>query len=172
MNSENKLKQETIVNHLKNYGFVYPGSEIYGGLSNTWDYGPVGVLLKNNIKHLWWKEYVTKQGNSVGLDSSIILNPQVWKASGHLTNFSDPLIDCKQCRNRFRVDKIKKKKLNIHVSEGATFEELEKIIKMAGFEEVEVIAKPVSKEYEERWGRSLAIGEYIMSSAITARKPL
>ena len=128
MNSENKLKQETIVNHLKNYGFVYPGSEIYGGLSNTWDYGPVGVLLKNNIKHLWWKEYVTKQGNSVGLDSSIILNPQVWKASGHLTNFSDPLIDCKQCRNRFRVDKLIEEKLNIHVSEGATFEELEKII--------------------------------------------
>ena len=123
-----ELKQETIVNHLKNYGFVYQCSEIYGGIANGWDYGPLGVLLKQNIKNLWWKEYVTTQSNAVGIDSSIILNPTVWQASGHLKNFNDPLIDCKNCHNRFRADKLITSNTNILVSENTPYSEIEKII--------------------------------------------
>ncbi len=123
-----ELKQETIVNHLKKYGFVYPCSEIYGGIANGWDYGPLGVLLKQNIKDLWWKEYVTTQPNAVGIDSSIILNPTVWQASGHLKNFNDPLIDCKNCHNRFRADKLIASTTNISVSENTPYSEIEKII--------------------------------------------
>ena len=103
---KNKFDQTTIVNYLKNYGFVFASSEIYGGLANAWDYGPLGVALKNNIKNLWWNYFITSQPDMVGLDSSIILNPLVWKASGHLANFSDPLIDCKACHQRFRADKL------------------------------------------------------------------
>lgn len=114
-------KQTIIVNFLKNYGFVYEGSEIYNGLSNTWDFGNVGVLLKQNIKTLWWNYFVTQEKNIIGLDSSIIYNPEVWKASGHLANFSDPLIDCKNCKSRFRVDQlIQKSHPEISVSENNT----------------------------------------------------
>ncbi len=122
------VNQQEIVDHLKKYGFVYNSSEIYGGLANAWDYGPLGVLLKNNLKKLWWSEFVTKVPNAVGLDSSIILNPLVWKASGHLNNFTDPLIDCKECHNRFRADKLIEEFTNEAVSEKTTFSELEKII--------------------------------------------
>ena len=101
-----KFNFEKIVNHAKVYGFVYPGSEIYGGLANSWDYGPLGVSLKNNIKNLWWKKFVVEHQNVVGLDSSIILNPKVWKASGHVDTFNDPLVDCKYCKSRFRADKL------------------------------------------------------------------
>lgn len=101
-----KFNFEKIVNHAKVYGFVYPGSEIYGGLANSWDYGPLGVSLKNNIKNLWWKKFVVENQNVVGLDSSIILNPKVWKASGHVDTFNDPLVDCKYCKSRFRADKL------------------------------------------------------------------
>ena len=97
---------DKIVNHAKVYGFVYPGSEIYGGLANSWDYGPLGVEMKNNIKRAWWKRFVSECKYNVGLDSSIILNPKVWEASGHLATFSDPLIDCKYCKSRFRADKL------------------------------------------------------------------
>ena len=97
---------EKIINLSKQYGFVYQGSEIYNGLANTWDYGPMGVELKNNLKQLWWKEFIIKEPNNIGIDSSIIINPTVWKASGHLSGFSDPLIDCKECRSRFRADKL------------------------------------------------------------------
>lgn len=97
---------EKIINLAKQYGFVYQGSEIYNGLANTWDYGPLGVELKNNIKQLWWNEFVHKEANNVGIDSSIILNPEVWVASGHVGGFSDPLIDCKACHARFRADKL------------------------------------------------------------------
>jgi glycyl-tRNA synthetase len=97
---------EELVNYAKNYGFVYQGSEIYGGLANTWDYGPLGVLLKNNIKAAWWKTFVQKSKYNVGLDSSILLNPKTWVASGHVGGFSDPLIDCKQCKTRHRADKL------------------------------------------------------------------
>lgn len=125
---QKKIEQKDITNHLKNTGFVYQSSEIYNGLSNSWDYGPLGVLLKNNLKKLWWKHFVTKQHNVVGLDSSIIINPNVWKASGHLDNFSDPLIDCKECKSRFRADKLVEEFTKISVNESTTNEEFQKIL--------------------------------------------
>ncbi len=97
---------EELVNYAKKYGFVYPGSDIYGGLANTWDYGPLGVELKNNIKKAWWQAFVASRIDVVGLDSAILMNPKVWVASGHVGGFSDPLIDCKKCNNRFRADKL------------------------------------------------------------------
>ena len=97
---------ETIVNLCKNRGYIYPGSEIYGGLANTWDYGPLGVELKNNVKALWRKKFIQEQKNVVGLDSAILMNPETWVASGHLSGFSDPLIDCKECKTRHRADKL------------------------------------------------------------------
>ncbi|WP_029488342.1 glycine--tRNA ligase [Candidatus Epulonipiscium viviparus] len=100
-----KTMQE-IVAIAKSRGFVYSGSEIYGGLANTWDYGPLGVELKNNIKRAWWKNFIQKNPLNVGVDCAILMNPAVWKASGHLGGFSDPLMDCKSCKERFRADKI------------------------------------------------------------------
>ena len=97
---------EKIVALAKARGFVYPGSEIYGGLANSWDYGPLGVELKNNVKKAWWKKFVQESPYNVGLDSAILMNPQVWVASGHLGGFSDPLMDCKECHERFRADKL------------------------------------------------------------------
>ncbi|WP_027124052.1 glycine--tRNA ligase [Mycoplasmoides pirum] len=108
--------QETIVNYLKKYGFVYQNSEIYNGLSNAWDYGPLGSLLKNNIKQELLNYFIFSEPNMTILDSSILLNSDVWKASGHLDNFSDPLIDCKNCKNRFRADKLLEEK-GIKISE-------------------------------------------------------
>lgn len=90
----------------KNRGFIYPGSEIYGGLANTWDYGPVGVELKNNVKKAWWKKFVQESKYNVGLDAAILMNPKTWVASGHVGGFADPLIDCKSCKARFRADKL------------------------------------------------------------------
>lgn len=87
-------------------GFVFPGSDIYGGLANAWDYGPLGVELKNNIKSAWWKKFIQENPNNVGLDSAILMNPKVWEASGHLKGFSDPLMDCKKCNTRYRADKL------------------------------------------------------------------
>jgi len=101
-----KISMEELVNYAKNYGFVFQGSEIYGGLANTWDYGPLGVLLKNNIKQSWWKRFILESPYNVGLDSSILLNPRVWEASGHVGGFSDPLTDCKKCNTRHRADKL------------------------------------------------------------------
>ena len=101
-----KIKMEDLVNYAKNYGFVFQGSEIYGGLANTWDYGPLGVELKNNIKQAWWKKFVQENKLNVGLDSSILLNPKTWEASGHVGGFSDPLMDCKKCNSRHRADKL------------------------------------------------------------------
>lgn len=97
---------EKIVAHAKNSGFVYQGSEIYDGLANTWDYGPLGVEMKNNIKKLWWKRFIQESPYNVGLDSAIFMNPRVWEASGHVGGFSDPLIDCKSCKTRHRADKL------------------------------------------------------------------
>ena len=97
---------DTLVALCKNRGFVYPGSEIYGGLANTWDYGPLGVELKNNIKNEWRKSFIQEQKNIVGLDSAILMNPETWVASGHVGGFSDPLIDCKECKTRHRADKL------------------------------------------------------------------
>ena len=97
---------EKIVALCKNRGFVYSGSEIYGGLANTWDYGPLGVELKNNVKKAWWKKFVQENPYNVGLDAAILMNPQVWVASGHVATFNDPLIDCKSCKMRHRADKL------------------------------------------------------------------
>jgi glycyl-tRNA synthetase len=101
-----------IVSLCKRRGFVFPGSDIYDGLANTWDYGPYGVELKKNIKDLWWKKFITSRPDVVGLDSSILLNPRVWEASGHTNSFSDPLMDCKSCRERFRGDHLLEAKLS------------------------------------------------------------
>ena len=105
MNNSEKT-MDKIVALCKNRGFIYPGSEIYGGLSNSWDYGPLGVEFKNNVKKAWWKKFVQENKYNVGLDSAIIMNPQTWVASGHLGGFSDPLMDCKVCRSRHRADKL------------------------------------------------------------------
>ncbi|NCB41518.1 MAG: glycine--tRNA ligase [Clostridia bacterium] len=101
-----EFSMEKIVSLAKGRGFVYPGSEIYGGLANSWDYGPVGVELKNNIKRAWWKKFVQESEFNVGLDAAILMNPQTWVASGHVGGFADPLIDCKSCKSRFRADKL------------------------------------------------------------------
>ena len=97
---------EKIVALCKNRGFVYAGSEIYGGLANSWDYGPLGVELKNNVKRAWWKKFVQENPYNVGLDAAILMNPEVWVASGHVSTFNDPLIDCKSCKMRHRADKL------------------------------------------------------------------
>ncbi len=101
-----KKTMDKIVALCKNRGFVFAGSEIYGGLSNSWDYGPLGVEFKNNVKRAWWKKFVQENRYNVGLDSAIIMNPRTWVASGHLGGFSDPLMDCKVCRARHRADKL------------------------------------------------------------------
>ena len=101
-----QLTMDKLVALAKNRGFVYPGSEIYGGLSNSWDYGPLGVQLKNNIKQAWWKKFVVENPYNVGLDSAIIMNPTTWQASGHIGGFSDPLMDCKSCKSRHRADDL------------------------------------------------------------------
>ncbi|MCT8977472.1 glycine--tRNA ligase [Clostridium sp. CX1] len=97
---------DKVVALAKNRGFVYPGSEIYGGLANTWDYGPLGVELKNNVKRAWWQKFVHESKYNVGIDAAILMNKDVWVASGHVGNFSDPLMDCKECKARFRADKL------------------------------------------------------------------
>ena len=97
---------DKIVALAKSRGFVYPGSEIYGGLANTWDYGNLGVELKNNVKRAWWQKFIQENPYNVGVDCAILMNPQTWVASGHLGGFSDPLMDCKECHERFRADKI------------------------------------------------------------------
>ena len=103
---EQKATMEKIVNLCKGRGFIFPGSEIYGGLANSWDYGPLGVEFKNNVKKAWWKRFVQESKYNVGLDAAIIMNPQTWVASGHVGGFSDPLMDCKQCKARHRADKL------------------------------------------------------------------
>ena len=101
-----KVTMEKIVSVCKQYGYIFQGSEIYGGLSNSWDYGTLGVELKNNLKKAWWKKFIEERDNIYGLDSAIIMNPEVWVASGHVGGFSDPLIDCKKCKSRHRADKL------------------------------------------------------------------
>ncbi len=100
------LTMEKLVNICKQYGFIYSGSEIYGGLANTWDYGPLGAELKNNVKKAWNKRFIQESKYNVGMDSAILMNPKTWEASGHLSTFSDPLIDCKDCKSRYRADKL------------------------------------------------------------------
>ncbi len=123
---------ETIVNLAKNRGYVYAGSEIYGGLANSWDYGPLGVEFKNNVKKAWWKKFVQESPYNVGLDSAIIMNPETWVTSGHVGGFSDPLMDCKECHARHRADKL----IEDHGghAEGMTFEQMEQYIAENGLE--------------------------------------
>jgi|694.fasta_scaffold42902_7 glycyl-tRNA synthetase len=101
-----KISFDSLVSHLINNGFVYQGSEIYGGLSNTWDYGPLGVELINNLKRAWWKKFVQESPTNIGVDTAIFMNARVWEATGHVSTFSDPLIDCKECKTRHRADKL------------------------------------------------------------------
>ncbi len=105
MNTE-KITMEKIVSLAKTRGFVFPGSDIYGGLANSWDYGPLGVELKNNIKQTWWKMFVQERLDMVGIDAALIMNPKVWEASGHVATFTDPLVECKTCHERYRADQI------------------------------------------------------------------
>ena len=120
---------EKVVGLCKRRGFIFPGSEIYGGLANTWDYGPYGVLLKNNIKNDWWDTFVKKREDMVGLDSAILYNPTVWEASGHLSSFTDPLMDCKKCKERLRGDKLIEDKLGVEAAAGKSLEEIGEMIK-------------------------------------------
>lgn len=118
-----------IVAHMKSTGFVYQGSEIYGGLANTWDFGPLGIELKNNIKNAWWKRFIQEDPNNVGLQSAILMNPNVWVASGHVGGFSDPLMDCKECKSRFRADQLIEEATNHEVNcSKMTNEEMEDYI--------------------------------------------
>lgn len=120
---------DALVNYAKTYGFIYQGSEIYGGLSNTWDFGPLGVTLKRTLKDLWWDAFITKDSQVVGLDSAILLHPKTWEASGHVGGFSDPLIDCKSCKTRHRADHlIEGAGLDLS-ADGLKKEELEALIK-------------------------------------------
>ncbi len=104
--AETKLTMDKIVNLCKTRGFVYPGSDIYGGFANTWDFGPVGVELKNNVKRSWWKRFVQESPDTYGVDAAILMNPRVWEASGHVQSFGDPKMDCKNCKQRFRADTL------------------------------------------------------------------
>lgn len=125
-----KISLEGLVGFLKEQGFVFQGSEIYGGLANSWDYGPLGVELKNNIKQAWWNKFVKQNRLNVGLDSSILMNKEVWVASGHIGSFSDPLVDCKKCHSRFRADKLVEDHSKGAISgDGMSNEELLKYLK-------------------------------------------
>ena len=120
---------EKMVNLCKQYGFVFQGSEIYGGLANTWDYGPLGVELKNNVKKAWMKRFVLESPYNVGMDSAILMNPKTWEASGHVSSFSDPLIDCKDCKTRHRADNLIDDFDSNANADGMTFNEMVEYIK-------------------------------------------
>jgi glycyl-tRNA synthetase len=126
------ITMDQIVALAKHRGFIFPGSEIYGGLANTWDYGPLGVELKNNVKKAWWKKFVQESPYNVGLDAAILMNPKTWVASGHIGNFNDPMIDCKNCKARHRADKLIEDALQAKgmemIVDGLSFEEMEKLI--------------------------------------------
>ena len=126
---EKKLTMDKLVNLCKARGFVFQGSEIYGGFANTWDFGPVGVELKNNIKRAWWKKFVQEDPSTYGVDAAILMNPRVWEASGHVQSFGDPKMDCKNCKTRHRADTIIENFTKGKVSaEGMSNEEMEKFI--------------------------------------------
>ena len=128
-NSEKTM--EKIVALCKGRGFVYAGSEIYGGLSNTWDYGPLGVQFKNNVKRAWWKKFVQESPYNVGIDAALLMNPQVWVASGHVGGFSDPLMDCKDCKTRHRADDLIEEQTGVEPN-GWTNEQMAEFIKEKG----------------------------------------
>ena len=140
MADNNVLKDlDKIVALAKSRGFVYPGSEIYGGMANTWDYGPLGVELKNNVKKAWWRRFVQESKYNVGLDSAILVNPSIWVASGHVASFTDPMMDCKECKERFRADKLIEEYLFENKVEGVAvdamdFETMKKYIDDTGID--------------------------------------
>ncbi len=126
-----KFEFETIVNHVRTSGFVFQGSEIYGGLANTWDFGPYGINLKDNVKKLWWESFVSKNPYNVGIQSAILMNPKVWEASGHLETFNDPLMDCRECNTRHRADKLIEAFTTEEINAGVmTLEEMEDYIEL------------------------------------------
>ena len=125
----NKFSFETITQHLQNAGFVFQGSQIYGGLSNTWDYGPLGSEMKRNIRNLWWKKFVQESPTNVGIDSAILMNPKVWEATGHVSTFNDPMVDCKACKARHRADELIKSEYPDVDVDGMTFEQMDAFIK-------------------------------------------
>lgn len=125
---ENKYKFETITNHLITSGFMYPSSQIYGGLSNTWDYGPLGASMKTHLKEVWRRHFVLEKMNIFMIDPSIIMNPKTWEATGHVSNFSDPLIDCKYCHSRFRADDLIKKQYPEKDVDNMTLEDMNKMV--------------------------------------------
>ena len=130
--AKQSFSMDKIVALCKNRGFIFPGSEIYGGLANAWDYGPLGVEFKNNIKKAWWRKFVQESPYNVGMDSAILMNPEVWVASGHVVNFNDPLMDCKACKARFRADKLiedygAKNNIEVH-PDGMSYEQMQQFI--------------------------------------------
>ena len=123
---------DTITTHLQDSGFVFQGSQIYGGLSNTWDYGPLGSEMKKNIRNLWWKKFVQESPTNVGIDAAILMNPKVWEATGHVSTFNDPMIDCKACKARHRADELIKGQYPDADVDGMTFEQMDDFIKAHG----------------------------------------
>ena len=123
---------DTITTHLQDSGFVFQGSQIYGGLSNTWDYGPLGSEMKKNIRNLWWKKFVQESPTNVGIDAAILMNPKVWEATGHVSTFNDPMIDCKACNARHRADELIKGQYPDADVDGMTFEQMDDFIKTHG----------------------------------------
>ncbi|MGG7164576.1 glycine--tRNA ligase [Clostridium ihumii] len=141
-----EVTMDKIISLCKNRGFIFAGSEIYGGLANSWDYGPLGVEFKNNVKKAWWKKFVQESPYNVGLDCSILMNPQVWVATGHVGGFSDPLMDCKDCKARFRADKLVEDYMTsqgaeVAVADGWSNEEYKKYI-----EEHEIVCPKCGKK--------------------------
>jgi glycyl-tRNA synthetase len=124
------VRLETIVSLAKRRGFVYPGSEIYGGLANTWDFGPLGAELKRNLKNAWWEYFIQRREDMVGLDGGILLHPRVWEASGHVEEFNDPLIDCRRCKSRFRADTLIEERLH-RSTEGLSLDEMTRLVQEA-----------------------------------------
>ncbi len=144
---------QAIVSLCKRRGFVYPGSEIYGGLANTWDFGPLGAQLKKNIKDIWWRRFVESRSDIVGIDSGILMNPRVWKASGHVAGFTDPLVECKECHQRFRADHVTTEATHAYVkrlSDGKVLDvpkkHLDTTLKQAGFEYISDAMRCPTKE--------------------------
>lgn len=126
---KNELTMEKLVNICKTYGFIFQGSEIYGGLANTWDYGPIGTRLKNNIKDAWRKRFIQERANAFELDADILMHPRVWEASGHVESFADPLLDCKECKTRHRADNLINDYTNSSKADAMTNEEMVEFIK-------------------------------------------
>ena len=124
-----EITMKDLANFAKTYGFIYQGSEIYGGLANTWDYGILGARLKNNLKDMWRKFFIQLRDNAYEIDASILMHPKVWEASGHIKNFSDPLLDCKECKMRVRADKLIEEFDSTVIADKMTDKEMEEFIK-------------------------------------------